>query len=318
MKKTIGFFFAGAVVLSAITMSSCKKSSSDPTLPPIGGFNNSDEVGAANLVAKWSFENSLTESKQNISGTGTNVAYTAGAKGQCWQGSSSQPRYAIYSAGTALPALSSYTFSFWMNSDTMKLPLADPTQGHGAQGIFALANTNDFWGGINLFMENRSPADNDTLRLKLLVNNTRTGVIWQGQGPILRIPNVRNTWAHVVLTYDASTSRFSGYVNGVLGGKMEVPYGPAFGGSYIQYADNPGGLDNPNGAPLYGAVQLPAATQMVIGSHQFTTTPAMNTGGSQQSWATTYAGLLDEFRIFKSALSASDINALYQLEAAGR
>lgn len=318
MKKTTKLFFAGAMALSALTLGSCSKDSDDPTLPPIGGYNNSDEVGAANLVAKWSFENNFTELKQNIAGTGTNVAFAAGAKGQCWEGSSTQARYAVYSAGSDVTGMNSYTLSFWMNSDSMKFPLADPTQGHGAQGIFAIVDPNGFWGGMNLFIENRSPADNDTLRVKLLVENKRAGVIWAGQGPILRIPNARNTWTHVVLTYDAATSRFSGYVNGVLGGKMEVPYGPAFGGTYIQYANDPGGLDNPNGAPLFGALQMAPSTQMVIGSHQFTTTPALNTGGTQQPWATTFAGKLDEFRIFKAALSSSDVSALHQLEAAGR
>lgn len=318
MKKAIKLLSAGAIMLSMMTITSCSSDSEDPDLPPIGGYNNSDEVAAANRVAKWSFEGNATELQNNTTGAATNVAFATGAKGQCWQGSSSQPRYAVYSAGAAITGMNSYSLSFWMNSDTMKLPLAAPTQGHGAQGIFAIVDQAGFWGGMNLFIENRSPADGDTLRVKLLVENKRAGVIWAGQGPILRIPNARNTWKHVVLTYDASTSRFTGYVDGAIGGKMEVPYGPVFGGTYIQYADNPGGLDNPNSAPLYGALQMAPSTQMVIGSHQFTTTPALNTGGTQQPWATTFAGQLDEFRIFKSALSASDVSALYQLEKAGR
>jgi hypothetical protein len=205
-----------------------------------------------------------------------------------------------------------------MNSDTMKLPLGVPTQGYGAQGLLTVVDANGFWGGVNLFLENRNPADNDTLRVKLLVHNTRSGVIWQDQSPILRIPNVRNTWVHVVLTYDGGTGVFTGYVNGAIGGKTEVPYGPVAVATYTQYADNPGGLNNPNSAPIQGAIQLAPSTQIVLGSFQFTTTPALNTGGTQQPWATTYAGQMDEVRIYKSALSSSDVSALYQLEAAGR
>ncbi len=320
MKQTISYFFAGAMFISTLTMTSCKSSSDDPGLPPIGGYNSSDDVAAANSVAKWSFENNLTESKQGLVGVGTNVGYAAGKKGQAWQGSGSQARYAVYTSPAAFAAsLTSYSIAFWMNTDTMKLPLGVPTTGYGAQGLLAIVDEANFWGGVNLFIENRNPADNDTLKLKLDVRNIRTGVIWQGQNPILRIPNSRNTWVHVVLTYDGVSGSFSAYLNGALGGKItDAPYGPYPNSTYIQYASDPGGVTNPNGAPVHGAIQLPISTKLVIGSHQFTTTPALNTGGTQQSWATTYAGLMDEVRIYKSSLSSSDVSALYQLELAGR
>ncbi len=319
MKKTISYLFTGAIILATTVISSCSKSSDDPGLPPIGGYNSSDDVSAANNVAKWSFENNLLESKGNISGVGTNATYSAGKKGQGWQGSSTQARYAVYTtAASFASSLTSYSISFWMNSDTMKLPLGVPTQGYGAQGLLSIVDVNGFWGGANLFIENRSPDDNDTLRVKLLVRNTRTGVVWQDQGPILRVPNVRNQWVHVTLTYDGGTGVFNAYVNGALGGKMEVPYGPVFGGTYTQYADNPGGLNNPNSAAVQGAIQMPPSTQVVLGSFQFTTTPALNTGGTLQPWATNFAGKMDEVRIYKSALSSSDVSALYQLELAGR
>ncbi len=308
------------MLISAATISSCSKDDDpDPVLPPIGGYSSSDSVAASNLIAKWSFENNLTESKSGLPGVGTAVNYSAGKKGQGWQGSSTVASYAVYtSPASVASALTSYSIAFWMNTDSMKLPEAVPTQGHGAQGLMTIVDAGGFWGGANLFIENRSDADGDTLRLKLLVRNTRSGVVWADQGPILRIPNVRNTWAHVTLTYDAGTGRFSGYVNGALGGKMEVPYGPVFGGTYIQYANDPGDINNVNGAAIQGPIQMPASTKIVLGSHQFTTTPALNTGGTLQPWATTYAGKMDEVRVYKSALSASDVSALFQLESAGR
>ncbi len=316
MKKvTLGF--SALAIGAALLISSCN-SKDDVTLPPIGGYNTSDEVAAANLVAKWSFDGNLTESKSNLTGTGTNTAFTTGKKGQAWQGSSSQARYAIYNTPASLQALNNYSFTFWMNSDSMKLPLASPTQGYGAQGLFTLVNAADFWGGINIFLENRGLNDGDSLKLKIFTNNKRAGVVWQGQSPVIWIPAARNQWVHVAVTYDATSSRFTAYINGAVAGKMDVPYGPVANGTYIQYANDPGGLANPNGAPLHGDIQLPASSQMVIGSHQFTTTPALNAGGTQQPWATTYAGLLDELRIYNKALTASEVNSLYQLEAAGR
>jgi len=324
MKRTIGILSLVALAIGIST--SCSKKN-DTSLPPIGGYNTSDEIAATNNIAKWSFDGNLTESKQSLAGVGTNTAFGTGKKGQAWQGSSTQPRYAIYPAGTGVPALSSYSFAFWLNSDSMKTALANPTQGHGAQGIFAYANPADFWGGINLFIENRGDKDADTLRVKLLIQNKRAGVVWQGQGPIVRVPGALNRWVHIVLTYDDASSLFSAYVDGVVASKLEgVPYqdqapnsSPSgfLGYSYTQYADNPNGFTSTT-APKYGALALPAGSQMVIGSHQFTTTPALNTGGTQQPWATTFAGQLDEFRIYNKALSSSEINSLFQLESAGR
>jgi hypothetical protein len=125
----------------------------------------------------------------------------------------------------------------------------------------------------------------------------------------------------VVATYDAASSRFTGYINGAIAGKISgMPYGPIYDGTYIFYAADPGGLTNPNSAPLHGDLVFPASTQMAIGTHQFTTTPPLNAagGGTPQPWATTYAGLLDEFRIYNKALSTSEVNSLFQLESAGR
>jgi hypothetical protein len=324
MKRTLKIL--GVILLTYGLSTSCSNED-DVTLPPIGGYNTSDEVASANSVAKWSFDGSLTESKQNLTGTGTNTAFGTGKKGQAYQGSSTQPRYAIYPAGTGVPALSSLTFAFWMNSDSMKIPKADPTQGYGAQGVFAYANPTGFWGGINLFVENRNTADADTLRVKLLVENKRAGVVWATQSPILRIPGALNQWVHVVMTYDDVSSVFTAYVNGVAASKLEAPYqdkapsgSPSgfLGNSYTLYANDPGGWANPNSAPKYGVLQTAPGTQMVIGSHQFTTTPALNAGGTQVPWGTTYAGLLDEFRIYNKALTSSEANSLYQLELAGR
>ena len=49
--KTLKIFGALAIFSFAIVFSGCKKE--DPPLPPIGGYNNADEVGKADLVAYW-------------------------------------------------------------------------------------------------------------------------------------------------------------------------------------------------------------------------------------------------------------------------
>ena len=227
-----------------------------------------------------------------------------------------------------------------MNASQTVPDTGTPEQGKGAQGIFSLVNPTAFWGGLNLFLENVDANNPTKLRVKMGIENQRSGVVWMGQGPIFNVESI-NSWVHIVLTYDAATSRFSAYKNGELGGVNTLsglPYG-LFGStaSNILYGNDPGGPGpvgdypadptalpgsngNPNNAPLYGALSFGTTplTKMVIGSHQFTTTPSLTSTHGIEPWSTTYAGMLDEFRIYKSALTLSEANALFQLESANR
>jgi len=325
MKKVTSrfpLFVSGMLVLGLVTINSCDNND-DPPLPPIGGYNTSDEVAAANNVAKWSFDGSLTESKANLTGTSTNTAFVAGKKGQAFEGSTSQARYAIYEPSPGIQNATSLSVAFWMKApQTTTNPDPDPVQGKGVQGIFSLNNPADFWGGINLFVEQNNNAagvpNPDTLRVKLFWQNKRAGVVWQGQDPIFSVPAAVDQWVHITFTYDAGSSVVTVYKNGAKGGSKSLsgPYGP-FDGSNTLYANDPGGVANPNSAALHGALQFPTATKMVIGSNQFSTNPTLGSAGAQ-SWATTFRGLLDEFRIYNKALSSSEVESLYQLESAGR
>lgn len=330
MKNSIKISCLMAVIsLQLFTSCSDNVDSNEPLpYPPIGSFNSSDEVNAENLVAKWSFENSVADSKGGLTGTGTNVAYTTGIKGQAFQGSNSQERYAIYNNATAVGTISSFSFSFWMKSGQTVPDGGSPGQGKGIQGIFSLVNPAGFWGGLNLFIENPDGSKPNTLRLKMGIENKRAGVSWGGQGPIFNIDGAIDTWIQVILTYDATTSKYTVYKNGEKGTNSiyGTPYGPFtdLNGSCILYGDNPGGPGgsngNPDNAPLYGALVFgtPSLSQLVIGSNQFSTSPSLTTTHGDEGWATDYAGSLDEFRIYKSALSSSEVNALYKLESTGR
>ena len=328
MKNSIKIFCL-TTVFSMQLLTSCSDNvdTNEPLeYPPIGSYNTSDDVNAVNLIAKWSFDNSIADSKGGLTGTGKNVAYTEGIKGQAFQGSKVQERYAVYNNATAVGALSSFSFSFWMKSGQTVPDGGAPGQGKGIQGIFSLVNPAGFWGGLNLFLENPDNARPNTLRLKMGIENKR--VAWGGQGPIFNIDGAIDTWIQVVLTYDAVTSRYTVYKNGEKGTTSiyGTPYGPFtdLNGSCILYGDNPGGPDgsnaNPNNAPLYGALVFatPNLSQLVIGSNQFSTSPSLTTTHGDEGWATDYAGLLDEMRIYKSALNASEVVALYKLEKTNR
>lgn len=324
MKNKIQFLFVS--ILSTTFFVSCNDDSIDKENNPIdyeaiGGYTNSDEIATSNLVAKLSFEDNFTDSKNNITGSvPTNIAYASGIKGKAYNGSSTQERYAVANATAAITSLNNYTISFWLNTANTVDP-ATAGQGKGAQGIFSIVRPLEFWGGLNLFLENPDGAFPNRLRLKLGVENGRAGVAWRGQSVIMNVDNKLNQWIHVAFSYNATTSKISCFLNGEFASLLNgFAYAPAAGlsGSAPWFADNPGDIDNINNAPKYGNFEMTGTNgKVVFGTHQFETTPALN-NGTQQDWATSYAGLMDEFRIYNTPLSENDVRALYRLEKDNR
>jgi hypothetical protein len=60
------------------------------------------------------------------------------------------------------------------------------------------------------------------------------------------------------------------------------------------------------------------STKGVLGTWQFQTNPSLTASAGAQSWAESYVGLLDNFRIYDKALSSAEVSALFNLEKAGR
>lgn len=317
--------YIGATFLMSAFALSCEDSIDRDNFPvayaPIGGYENSDDIAPANLVAKMSFEGDLSDIKNNITNpASTRVAYTNGVKGNAYNGSSTEKRYAVANVSSAITGLSAFTVSFWMNSANTVDP-ATPGQGKGAQGIFSIVRPTEFWGGLNLFIENPDSKFPDRIRLKLSVENGRPGVVWGGQSVIMNIDGNNNKWIYVTISYDPASSKVSAYLNGEPAANLSgFSYAPSQGvaASAPWFADNPGGIDNPNGKQGYGAIKMVGTNgKIVIGTHQFDTDPPQN-NGSPQDWATSFAGKLDEFRIYNAPLKSAEINALYKLEKDNR
>src|SRR5690606_34718126 len=64
--KTIKILAFSLIATSGILLTSCGSDDDGGDLPPIGGYNTADEVGAADLLAYWPLNG---DGKENISGT---------------------------------------------------------------------------------------------------------------------------------------------------------------------------------------------------------------------------------------------------------
>lgn len=286
----MALLFAAALTFS---IASCDDDDDDDDDNTAGGYSASDQVGAANLVAKFSFENNVDDAKGNITGgTASGTSFIAGAKGQAFKGSSNG--YVLYTGvNSAITGLKSLTISSWVK-----------TSAHtdGAESWFQLLNDSNWIGNLFLLQESGA-VGNDSTRIKFTMNNWNA-TAWKEQWTELanenRIKIGNDEWHHVVCSYDAATSKLAVYVDGY---KRNLPAGVT-----DKFQDDP----TKGGAPL-GNLAFKNATKFVFGCYKQNLP-----GGSPDAWMKNYDGGLDEFRIYSKALADADVKALYELEKDGK
>src|ERR1041385_3480036 len=226
MKRTSMYLKVCAAALAlVIVVGSCKD---DEKLPAIDGYNNSDEVSAANLVAKWTFEGNNNEVISSTAPTKTvgTVSTTTGRIGQALDLKGGAVVYPPIAAINTVDALNSFSVSLWVN--------VRGTKGgtNGFTSFFGIIPTNtDFWGNIQACAETgRHLATSDTLELKNYMNTTVTGGGQRGEDNIALHNNDAagsnanaqtgkyflgaKDWVHYVMVWDPSTHMFYIYANG--------------------------------------------------------------------------------------------------------
>jgi hypothetical protein len=253
----------------------------DPPPPPYNELKNF-----------WAFENNLSDQGEGkLNGAPTGVTYVAGVTGQAAKIGTGG--YILVKAigdtitypngFTAVPAdtltnLGSFTLAFWMNGPG---PVKD-----GAQGLFSISNKAEFWGNLDLFIEN---LDNGS-ELFLKVHMFNAGVP-SGNGEQwneVKIANGLNKWTHIAVTYNGLNSQFTIYADG-----------------------QPTAIkDKVLGGGTYGSIKFNNFNGVVIGNHQFQTNPSLSNHGPE-SWARPFNGALDQLRLYDRALSAAEITDLY-------
>lgn len=303
MKAKKLFFFMSLFLAASILISSCKKDDDDDdstTLPPIGGFNSADEVGAADLVAYWPLNGDPKESKSSTAPDASlNVSYVTGIKGQA---AKLEAGYLAYPQITALGStIENITISLWA-----KLYNNGGTDGYPSM-MFNLSRENEWAGNINFMSETGwRPEGSDTLVMKglVVIKNDDGSANWQdiinaakpsaediAAGHVAAPNTNEGVLTHYVITWDATTGMFRLYANG-------------------EKISNPVWESRNGGDPL--ALNFFTPTRAIIGTFETVIT------GTPDPWQRAMTGEIDEIRVWKKVLSEADINALYELEKAGR
>ena len=286
MKNKFNIFGAsllGAMLMGGIILSSCGEEDGKVD----DGKIDPNTIATANLVAHFPFDGNATERIANLTPTRQpNVTYVAGRRGQAYQGANGA--HLLYSLPTAskMRTLTSFTLAMWFRSPRVT---GDPEP-----TVFEIGRSTDqFWGNLK-FALNRLSATSDSLQLKTFF--LKNGVEWSGQH-ISYTDNIFiiNQWMHLVIMYDATTSKYMIYKDGV-----RVP--------------TPTGIEN--------RMSGPAPTGVPLGPLAFTDADVINIGAwrpksegtATDAWMGWFMGNLDELRVFDKALTAAEVKGLYDAE----
>jgi hypothetical protein len=216
---------------------------------------------------------SIHDTKGNVSG---GVTFVDGVRGKAYKGADNG--HIEYASAGKLAEMESFTVAFWMNP---------AKHSEGAQNIFMLPNTDDFWGNMFLMIEsNASPTDNSMLAKFNFAGNW---IEFNGNNGVERLPDMYGKWRHLAFSYDAKTSKFAAYLDGQ---KINLP---------ASITDR-----KKNDAPL-GALKFQNVSKFVIGGFQ----QHIGIKAPADAWMKRYTGMLDQFRVYTKALSDAEVNALF-------
>lgn len=270
----------GTMLVCGMILMSCKK---EPD--PNAGKTDPSTIATTSLVAYFPFDGNGTETIASLTPTvTTGVTYVTGRRGQAYQGANQARLLYTLPAASKLKTLTSFSIAMWFKSP---LVTGDPEP-----TIFEIGKSDDlFWGNLKLSL-NRLNATADSLQLHAFF--LKTGVEWSGQH-IGYSDNLFliNHWMHLVFQYNATTSKFMIYKDGV------------------KVVTNTGVEDRKegsNGNPL-GALAFANADKINIGAWR-----PKSEGTATDAWMGWFLGNLDELRVYDKALTATEVKALYDAE----
>ena len=110
--------FSITALLGIIIFNACSKSDNTPQLPPVNGYNTSNDVASASLLAHWTFDGTNNETISATAPTSaTGATFGTGVKGQALglnNGYLLFPTIAKLSDANAFPSVA---VSCWVNTD---------------------------------------------------------------------------------------------------------------------------------------------------------------------------------------------------------
>ena len=192
----------GILLAGLMGFTSCKK-----TDDPNAGKTDPSTIATTNLVAYFPFNGNGTETIASLTPTvTTGVTYVTGRRGQAYQGADLAHLLYTLPTGSKLKTLTSFSVALWFKSP---LVTGDPEPIY-----FQIGKSDDlYWGNLTLSL-NRLEATADSLQFHTFF--LKNGATWANQH--IGYPNkafIINSWMHMIFEYDATTSKYKIFKNGV-------------------------------------------------------------------------------------------------------
>ncbi len=275
MKNKLNICFAA--LLAVIVLASCQKMER-PELGDIIEDSNPPNsplkfYAAMDGTGSDQLRNAVDSIRANFPVTNTMTSVT-GISGKGQQGG--DDKAIVYPNSNKMPLATSMTIAFWMkNTD----------QGR-TEFVFSLVDDKYGWhhSAIFLLLEHGNSSAT-TLKLGLMDQ----WLEWPDGNKFPR-PLLDGNWHHLAFVYDQAASTMTYYFDGAA-----VTPAPA-GATNVRNGGNP-----------RGPLDLTSVKKLILGGWN-------KHGGAQgptDDWIKNYTGSLDQFRLYSTALTASEIQALY-------
>ena len=271
-----------SAVLVVLIAGSCQKMDR----PALGDFPEDTNPPGGPLKFYAAFDGTSSDPQMNgvdsirANFPGSNpLASTDGVSGKAIQGATDQA--VAYPGANDFKNATSATIAFWVNN----------TVNPRTEFYFSLFDNQDgFWHNSSAFLlVEHAKVDAATFKFALMDhwveynNQSFTKPLFDGQ------------WHHLAFTYDETTSKLLVYFDG-----QSVP--TPLNGSGADMGD----FKNSAGDPL-GPLNLTKATNLVVSGWN----KHAGLAGTTDSWVSSFSGKMDQFRLYNKALSADEIQALY-------
>lgn len=281
MKKINFFSFLAMIALTmSMVFTSCKK---DDT--PVDTRTDPGTIAKDSLVAYFPFDADGVDKVATLTpATATGVTYVDGQRGKSYQGA--ENAYLLYTlpAASKLATMTQgFTVSAWVK--------AAKVYGDPVPMIFQIGKSDDhFWGNLTWMQERAGDATTgaakDSCYYKMCF---QAGGATQWCADNFWKKFTANQWQYVTISYSATTSTFSVYVNGIL------------------YSERTK-VCKVNSANA-GALTFSKVDKLVIGGWL---TKVLDS--ATDVWMGWYKGNLDEMRVYNYGLSATRVKNLYDAE----
>lgn len=277
MKKNNFLSIVAAVATAAIVFSGCDKKER----PGLGSYLQDANPASGPLKFYASFNGTSTDAQlgaldsiQFTKPITNNMTFADGINGSRGVAGDGSQFIKYGKPNNFANWAESFTVSFWEKRNGM--PVGE------AEFPFSISSTNGNWAGTSMMLlfDHAGAGATDALAvIKMYLVDRDMGeawLTWEGGNKVSGVQD--NQWHHLAFVYDATTSKITLYVDGVANGNQ-----PTWG--------------------THGRVLLDYGK---ISGFQIGGRPKEDLG-----WGRSWTGNLDQFRMYASALTAAEVQALF-------